>query len=373
MQYFNELPYLTLQLINTANWPTAIKKYDLQFRCTHIFIMKRIKRFFLLLILLAIITYLLGPKPPKPELNKDLPSLSASIANIETFVKRKEAAFSIKPDNESRIIWANDSLKERTGFCVLYLHGFSASWYEGYPAHERFASYFGYNLYVPRLHDHGLITEDPLLNMTPDELYASAKEALMVARSLGKKVIIMSTSTGGTLGLKLAADFPEYVDALILYSPNIKVRNSSMALLSKPWGLQIGRKVMKGKYRISEDDPESEACQYWNCKYRVEALVYLQQLVEATMTKETFSRVTAPVFLGYYYKDAENQDETVSVDAMQKMFDALGTLPAKKVKKAFPEAGDHVIACELTSGSVENVIAETIRFGEGILGISPAR
>jgi hypothetical protein len=65
--------------------------------------MKRIKRFLLIVILLAVVGYLLGPKPPKPELNKDLPSLSASIANIETFVQRKEAAFSIKPDNESRI------------------------------------------------------------------------------------------------------------------------------------------------------------------------------------------------------------------------------------------------------------------------------
>lgn len=335
--------------------------------------MKRIKRFFLIVILLAIITYLLGPKPPKPELNKDLPSISASIANVESFVERKEAAFSVKPDNESRIFWANDTLKERTDYCVLYLHGFSASWYEGHPAHERFASHFGYNLYVPRLHDHGLVTGDALMDMTPDKLYASAKEALMIARSLGRKVIIMSTSTGGTLGLKLAADFPEYVDGLILYSPNIKVYNKTMVLLSKPWGLQLGRKVMGGKYRISEDDPESEDCKYWNCKYRVEALVYLQQLLDATMTKETFGRVSVPVFLAYYYKDDENQDNTVSVDAMLDMFKELGTLPNQKVKKAFPEAGDHVIACELTSGSVEEVIAETIRFGEGILGLSPTR
>lgn len=334
--------------------------------------MKRIKRFFLIVILLAIIAYLLGPKPPKPELNKDLPSLSASIANIESFVENKEAAFSVKPDNESRIFWANDSLKERTNYCLLYLHGFSASWYEGHPVHERFAQHFGANLYIPRLHDHGLITDDPLVDMMPDKLYASAKEALMVARSLGRKVVIMSTSTGGTLSLKLAADFPEYVDGLIMYSPNIKVRNSSMFLLSKPWGLQIVRKVMDGRYRVTNEDFESEDCKYWNCKYRVEALVYLQQLVEAAMIKETFNSVNVPVFLGYYYKDKENQDQTVSVDAMLDMFDELGTLPNQKVKKAFPEAGDHVIGCELTSGSVEEVISETIRFGEGVLGLYPA-
>ncbi|MCY1722532.1 alpha/beta fold hydrolase [Prolixibacteraceae bacterium Z1-6] len=335
--------------------------------------MKRIKRFLGIVILLAIVVYLLGPKPPKPEINKDLPSISASIGNIESFVQKKEAAFSIKPDNESRIFWEKDSVKERTDYCVLYLHGFSASWYEGYPAHVNFAKKFGCNLYIPRLHDHGLETEDALIDMTPDKLWRSAKEALMVARTLGKKVIIMGTSTGGTLALKLAADFPEYVDGIILYSPNIRINNSTAFMLSKPWGLQIGRKVMHSKYRVTDEDFESKGCQYWNCKYRMEAVVYLQQLVEATMKRETYKNVTAPVFLGYYYKDEENQDQTVRVDAMHKMFDQLGTIPGRKVKKAFPEAGDHVIGCELTSGCFDEVISATETFGTEILGLKPVQ
>lgn len=333
--------------------------------------MKRIKRFFGILVVLIVVVYLLGPKPPKPELNKDLPSLSGSLASLESYIKKKEAGFSIKPDNESRIFWANDSLKERTSYCVLYLHGFSASWYEGYPANVAFAKKFGFNLYAPRLHGHGLITEDALLDMTPDKLWESAKEALMVARSLGKKVIVMSTSTGGTLGLKLAADFPEYVDGLILYSPNIRINDKTVFMLSKPWGLQIGRTATGSKYRVTNEDFDSKDCQYWNCKYRLEAVVYLQQLVEATMKKETYKNVTAPVFLGYYYKDEDNQDETVRVDAMLKMFDQLGTLSAQKVKVAFPNAGEHVIACELTSGCVNEVVEETIKFGTEVLGLTP--
>lgn len=329
--------------------------------------MRRIKRFFGILVLLAFVVFILGPKPPKPDLNKDLPSISASIGNIESYVQKKEASFSIKPDNESRILWAKDSVKERTNYCVLYLHGFSASWYEGYPAHVNFAKKFGCNLYLPRLYSHGLVNDDPLIDMTPDKLWYSAKEALMVARTLGKKVIIMSTSTGGTLGLKLAADFPEYVDGLILYSPNIRINNNSAFILSKPWGLQIGRKSTGGKFRVVDEDTESKGCQYWNCKYRVEALVYLQQLVEATMKKETYKNVVAPVFLGYYYKDKNNQDQYVKVDAMLKMYEQLGTMPEKKIKKVFPDAGEHVIACELTSGSLDEVISETIKFGEEVL------
>lgn len=335
--------------------------------------MKRIKRFFGFLILLAIVVYILGPKPPKPELNKDLPSISASIANVEDFIARKEATFSIKPDNEARIIWNNDSVKERTDYCILYLHGFSASWYEGYPAHVSFAKKFGCNLYIPRLHAHGLISDDPLLDMTPDGLWESAKEALIVARTLGKKVIVMGTSTGGTLALKLAADFPEYIEGLILYSPNIRINNNTAFLLSKPWGLQIGRKAMGSKYRITNEDFDSKDCQYWNCKYRVEAMVYLQQLVEATMKKSTYKNVVAPVFLAYYYKDEHNQDNVVKVDAMLKMFEQLGTDNDEKLKKAFPEAGNHVIGCEMTSGSYTKVIDETVKFGEEILGLKPIR
>ena len=329
--------------------------------------MKRIKRFFTILVILAILAYFLGPKPDKPEMSRDLPSISASIGNIENYVAQNDEGLPIKADNESRIIWAEVNKKERTNYSVLYLHGFSASWYEGYPAHVRFAEKFGCNLYIPRLASHGLETEDALIDMTPDALWESAKEALMVARSLGKKVIIMGTSTGGTLGLNLAAVFPEYVEGLILYSPNIKINNKAAFLLSKPWGLQIGRKSNGGKYRITNEDFNSKDCQYWNCKYRMEAAVYLQQLLDVTMNKETFNSVTAPVFLAYYYKDENNQDEMVKVSAMENMFSQVGTLPDKKQKMAFPNAGDHVIACELTSGAVEEVITESIRFAKDIL------
>jgi len=335
--------------------------------------MKKIVRFFTILLLIAIVVYLMGPKPPMVELNKDLPSISASISNIEDYANKNDEGLTLKLDNQSRIIWANDSVKERTEYSLLYLHGFSASWYEGFPANMEFAKYFGCNAYFPRLASHGIETDDALIDMTPDRLWESAKDALMIARTLGKKVIIMSTSTGGTLALKLAADFPEYVDGLILYSPNIRINNNTAFLLSKPWGLQIGRKAIGGTHRMVNDDFDSKVCQYWNCRYRVEAVVFLQQLVDETMTNQTFKNVNEPVFLGYYYKDETHQDDVVKVDAILKMFDNLGTPDELKVKMAFPEAGNHVIACEITSGATKDVVSETIRFGENVLKMKPAK
>ena len=68
-----------------------------------------------------------------------------------------------------------------------------------------------------------------------------------------------------------------------------------------------------------------------------------------------------------HVEDENNQDETVKVSAALKMFKQLGTLSTQKTEVAFPNAGNHVIACELTSGSVDEVIAETIKFGTEIL------
>ncbi len=334
--------------------------------------MRRIYRFLAFVVLIVVIVYLMGPKPPQVDLNKNLPSISASIANIEDYVKKNDEGLTLKPDNESRIIWANDSVKERTTYSLLYLHGFSASWYEGYPTNVEFARYFGCNAYFPRLASHGIETEDALIDMTPDRLWESAKDALMIARTLGRKVIIMGTSTGGTLALKLASDFPEYVDGLILYSPNIRINNKAAFLLSKPWGLQIGQKAEGGKYRVSDEEPDSKYCKYWNCKYRMEAVVFLQQLVDETMINQTYKNINEPVFLGYYYKDETHQDDVVKVDAMLKMFDHLGTSAGSKVKVAFPEAGDHVIGCELKSGAFKEVLAETVKFGEEVLKLKPA-
>lgn len=319
------------------------------------------------------IVYLAGPKFPQPKLNSELPAIYLQTAEVESYIKNKEAKLKIKPDNESRIIWANDSLKNKTPYCLLYLHGFSACWFEGNPVNIDFARRYGMNLYAPLLASHGIDTPEALIDMTPDRLYESAKEALVVAHKLGKKVILMGTSTGGTLSLKLTSEFSELVNGLILFSPNIALKDPTTILLSKPWGLQIGRYFLKGNYRTTNTDLASEDCRYWNCKYRIEALVYLQQLLDATMKKETFGKVKTPVFIGYYYKDEVNQDQVVSVDAILKMYDQLGTPENLKQKVAFPEAGNHIIGSKLFSKAWKDVEKASFQFAEEKLGLVPAR
>lgn len=313
-----------------------------------------------------LIFYGLGPRFPRPELSREEILLPVGIDSLTAYIDWKEKTLPVKPGNESLILWG-DSVGRKTEYVLLYLHGFSASRQEGYPVTHDFVEKFRTNAYLPRLAEHGLEDPEALLRMSPDRLYTSAKEALAIARKLGEKVIVMGTSTGGTLGLMLAADFPEAVEALILYSPNIRIKNKMAPLLSGPWGLQIARLAFGGKYRVTEDSSDGKIGQYWNCTYRLEATVYLQQLLDARMNEKEFQKVKVPVFLGYYYKDKTHQDQTVDVEALLQMFDELGTAASLKRKKAFPEAGDHVIACALTSQAVGEVETETFLFVQEVV------
>lgn len=317
-----------------------------------------------IILLVLIIVYFLGPKPASPKFNTDLPTIPSNGIELEKYISDKEAKHKLKPDNEARILWLNDSLKGETEYAVVYLHGFSASQEEGDPLHFEFAQKFGCNLYLSRLDAHGIDTTEPLLNFTADGVWKSAKEAFAIGKKLGKKVILMSTSTGGTLALKLAAEFPE-IAGLILLSPNIEINDSKAWLLNNPWGLQIAKAVV-GKYRRSTDTTATYA-QYWNHKYRIESTVQLEELLESSMKASTFEKVKQPVLLLYYYKNEEHQDPVVKVSAMKRMFSQLGTADSLKRQVALPNAGDHVIGSYYKSKDLQSVIEETEKFARDIL------
>lgn len=313
----------------------------------------------------VLLVYFVGPTPDTPTYHAELPTMP-DIENLETYLHNAEAEQDIKPGNEAQIVWHEPSSKSQTEVAILYLHGFTASREEGNPTHRTIAKTFGCNLYLARLSEHGLITDEPLLNYTAEAAWQSAKDAYAIAKKLGKEVVILSTSTGGTLALKLAATYPE-VKALVNYSPNIEINDPSAFLLNDPWGLQIARLYFGGDYRTLKADAEYK--KYWYAKYRLESVVQLQELVETAATAETFRKVTCPVFNGVYYKDAENQDPTVRVEAIRRMHQTLGTSEQKKQLVEFPEAGGHVIAYGKQSGAIEAVIHATESFLESVVGL----
>ncbi|CAL1517602.1 alpha/beta fold hydrolase [Chitinophaga sp. MM2321] len=301
----------------------------------------------LIVISSLVIVYLLGPRPAAPVYTYELPVVPPAGQALDNYIAQKESQHRLKPDNEARIVW-HDSSFHKTPYAVVYLHGFSASQEEGNPVHRNFARRFGCNLYLSRLDGHGIDTTAPLQEMTATGLWRDAMEALSIGKALGDKVILMGTSTGGTLALKLAAAFPDDVYAIINMSPNIAINDKLAFLANDPWGLQLARLVNKGNFRRSNDTNRVTA-QYWSNSYRLEAVVQLENLLESTMTPATFKAVHQPVLNLYYYKDEQHQDPTVRVSAILKMEKELSTPDSLKAAIAIPGAGAHVIGSALTS------------------------
>lgn len=310
-------------------------------------------------ILLLAGIYFLGPEPEKPKYDLKMPEVPSSPDELEKYIATNELKHKVRPDCEAQIVW-NDSTKSKTEYAVVYLHGFSATQMEGNPTHRRFAKEFGCNMYLARLADHGIDTTEALLYYTPDRVWETAKQALAIGRQLGNKIILMSTSTGSTLALKLAAEYPDDVYALINMSPNIALRHPAAFISNNPWGLQIARLVVGGDYNVT--DATEEESKYWTKKYRLEAVTQMEQLLETSMKPDLFKRIKQPSLTVYYYKNEEEQDPLVKVSAMLKMNEELSTPADMKVAVAVPTVGVHALGSSLSSKDVEGVYKEIEKF-----------
>ena len=319
------------------------------------------KRFFLLFLSILLIVYMMGPKPRKGEYTDGLNKIPYDGLALEQWVQAKEAKAGTRPDNQARIIWHNDTSKHKTKYVVVYLHGFTASQEEGNPVHMNFARHIGANMYLSRLSEHGLKTEFPLMKMTATSLWESAKEAYAIGKKLGDSIILVGTSTGGTLALMLAAEqYPE-IAGLVLMSPNIAINERFAFLLNNHWGLRIAR-IVKGSETIMAKDTSMIFRKYWYSPYRIEGAVELEQMLEEKMNKETFTAVKQPTLLMYYYKDEIHQDSVVKVSAMLDMFKKISSTKKKQI--AIPNAGDHIIGSAIKSKDWQTVQKEAEAFAD---------
>lgn len=312
---------------------------------------------------------LMGPRPAIGNLSGTLPMVNTNLVLLEQEINRRETENPlVKPDNHARIVWADSTRKEKTPYSMVYLHGFGASQGEGAPVHTMLAGRYGCNLYLARLKEQGIESDSAFRSLTAENLLASAREAVAIGYALGERVIVVTTSTGGALGLVIAGENPNLA-GLIMYSPLIALYEDKLSILNQPWGVQLMETTLGADHLITERT--GLAKKYWSRYYHINGYVTLAVLIEQAMHEETFQQVKCPVFLGYYYKNEEEQDNVVSVAAMQPMFEQLGTPEAQKRKVAFPEAGNHVIASYVRSYDWRGVYRETDKFLQEILKLEP--
>lgn len=328
--------------------------------------MRKFFKWLVIVVLVLSVVYMLGPRPEHPQYNTALPVVPNAPA-LDSYIMQHEKPLNVKPENEARIVWF-DSTKNKTPYCIVYLHGFSASQEEGDPVHTDIAKSFGCNLYLARLAEHGLNdTVNALKEFTADNYWESCKEAYAIGKQLGDKVIIAATSTGGSAALKLAATYPE-IAGLVLMSPNIAINDPNAWLLNNPWGKQIAKLVKGGSY-IYSSNQTPEYKKYWNSKYRIESAVQLEEMLETSMNKKTFSKVNQPVLMLYYYADEDHQDKVVSVKAMKKMFEQIATPADKKQQFAIPGAQNHVLGSHVVSKDIPSVEKHIKEFLVSVMGM----
>ena len=322
---------------------------------------------FLLLLGILGLGYFLGPRPHFQPLDPSPVAADLSLADLAGAVAAHENSEPLlKPGNGARIVWA-DSVRQ-TEFAVVYLHGFSASEREGGPLHEAFARRYGCNLYLARLPGHGLSGEDSFRDTEPQDWVAAAKTAIAYGKLLGKRVIVMGTSTGCTLALYLAAADPA-IQSLFLYAPNIDLYDPKANLLNGPWGEQLAQRIFGGDFREWTANDSIKA--YWTTRYRLRGLHALRELVSETMTPTTYAAVHQPTFITYYYENEENQDQVISVAAIEKMIPLLGIPPDSLRVIANPTARTHALACDLWNPNWQTVATDTYQFAEQVLGLVP--
>jgi len=300
----------------------------------------------------------------------DLPILNLDIEEVEAFIEAKDLEVDdLKPGTQSKIIWNDKILKNKTEYVVVYLHGFSATGEEGGDVHEDFAAHFGANLYVPRLYDSGRETIETFKNLTPVQMMDSAKEAITIGKLLGDKIILMSCSTGGTYSAYLAAHHKD-IHSLFMYSPNIDLEDASSNAILQPWGATIMKMILGSDYYIIDNYNEEQKI-YWNEKYHSDGIIALKYLIHQTMKNEIFEKITQPTFVSYFYKDEEIKDDVVATDRIDDFYDQISTSENLKTKFVCAECMNHVITSKMMNDNVHLVLEESIKFGEETLGLKP--
>lgn len=260
----------------------------------------------------------------------------------------------IAPDMAARILW-NGAPGAQTDWAVVYLHGYSATSEEIRPVPDQVARALGANLYFTRLTGHGQDGEAMAKARVQDWMDDTA-EALAIGRRIGKRVLVISTSTGGTLAAEAARhpDLAGQFDALVMVSPNFAIRNPASQILTWPlvryWG-----PVVAGKDRCFE--PVNDAHdRYWTNCYPTVAVLPVAALAEHARSGD-YRAAHQPVLVLI-----SQDDQVVSPEATRRAMASWGG-PAMISQLSLGPQDDpyrHVLAGDVLSPSMTGPVSEAI-------------
>ena len=290
---------------------------------------------------------------PRVNMNYAIKPVSLPQA-IDPYISSSESRFNdVRPGTEKKIVWANPDKPTVTPYSIVYLHGFSASRQEVAPLCDRLATHLSANLYYTRLTGHGR-TGDAMKDVTVDTLLNDANEAFEIGKQIGKQVILVGSSTGGTLATWLSTQKAgDTIAAVILLSPNFGLKRRESELLLYPWGKTILHMIEGEHYQFEPVNDLQE--KYWTTRYHTDALLSMMGLVDL-VRKNTGSKVNVPTLVLY-----AEEDKIIDVDQVKDQFRQFSS-PVKTLREitGSTDPQRHILAGDVLSPASTETVLDTI-------------
>lgn len=262
-------------------------------------LLKRAGVALLLLVFAAVAAVLFGPVE---KVDLSLRFDEARIgSNLDAWLEEEERSFpDITPRTEKHVVWAG-AKGDKTPISVVYLHGFSGSAVDIKPVPDKVAWKLGANVFFARLTGHGLDGES-LAAATPENWLEDTAEALAIGRRLGETVLVIGTSTGGTLATIAAADpvLSEDIAGIVLVSPNFRLKSTQARIFDFGFA-PIWAPLLTGpEYSLAPTSKDHAT--YWTMSYPIAALFNLTTLTRAAQTLD-LTELDIPLLVLYSPED----------------------------------------------------------------------
>ncbi|MDH6268787.1 alpha-beta hydrolase superfamily lysophospholipase [Rhizobium sp. SG_E_25_P2] len=219
-------------------------------------------------------------------------------ADLDDWIAQGEARYDdIRPNLEKRIVWRDGRPDAETPLALVYIHGFSASPGEMRPVPENLAQRLGAHLFLTRLTGHGRADPDAMAEASLQDWLNDTAEALAIGERLGRKVVIMATSTGASLVTILLARpiFRDRIAAVIFVSPNYGVQAAGAFLLEGPWARRLAHLILGPRRGFEPATPGHAA--NWTSDYPTDALLPMAESVKQARTVDPAEITTPALFL----------------------------------------------------------------------------